>query len=154
MAAPPGELGKRLVFLSVRGRDTTGLPRTRGKRVLGVGDDVTWDTFLDTVASRLSLRGVKAVYHASTGAMMRSLDELQDIEDLEVEVCTRSLQRMHLHAQACPCARYSCPCRPPRSWTRLPETEAPATWAALRPRSAALCRGCRPSARRCRWRCP
>jgi hypothetical protein len=98
MAAPPGELGKRLVFLSVRGRDTTGLPRTRGKRVLGVGDDATWDTFLATVASRLSLRGVKAVYHASTGAVMRSLDELQDIEDLEVEVRTRRKR----HAQTVP----------------------------------------------------
>jgi hypothetical protein len=52
-----------------------------------VADDATWDSFLALVCARLSLRGVKAVYHAASGAVMRSLDELQDIEDLEVEVC-------------------------------------------------------------------
>jgi len=81
------EAGKRVVFVSVRGRDASGLPRTRRKRALGVADDATRDSFLALVCARLSLRGVKAVYHAASGAVMRSLDELQDIEDLEVEVC-------------------------------------------------------------------
>jgi len=76
--------GKRVVFVSVRGRDG-GLPRTRRKRALGVSDDATWESFQHLVCSRLTLRGVKAIYHASSGAQLRSLEELQDIEDLEVE---------------------------------------------------------------------
>ena len=75
-----------MVFVSVRGRDAA-LPRTRRKRALGVGDDVTWEAFCALVCQRLSLRGVKGIYHASSGAPMRSMEELQDIEDLEVEAC-------------------------------------------------------------------
>jgi hypothetical protein len=78
--------GKRVVFVSVRGRDG-GLPRTRRKRALGVADDATWETFQQLVCSRLSLRGVKAIYHSAGGTQLRSLEDLQDIEDLEVEEC-------------------------------------------------------------------
>ena len=77
-----------MVFVSVRGRD--GGPRTRRKRALGLDDDATWESFVQLVCARLSLRGVKAVY-TSSGAQLRSLDEVQDIEDLEVEESEEAL---------------------------------------------------------------
>ena len=90
------------MFVSVRGRDAA-LPRTRRKRALGVSDDTTWEAFCALVCARLSLRGVKAVYHASTGAVMRAMDELQDIEDLEVEA--RACAACVCAAHAAGCAR-------------------------------------------------
>jgi len=73
-----------VVFVSVRGRDAS-VPRTRRKRALGVADGTTWEAFTALVCQRLALRGVAGVYHAATGAVLRSLEDLQDIEDLEVE---------------------------------------------------------------------
>ena len=73
-----------MVFVSVRGRDAA-LPRTRRKRALGVSSDATLDSFHSLVCNRLALRAVKAIYHAD-GRVLRSMEELQDIEDLEVEV--------------------------------------------------------------------
>ena len=81
---PQAEPGTRVVFVSVRGRDAA-LPRTRRKRALGVSSDATLDSFHSLVCTRLALRAVKAIYHAD-GRVLRSMEELQDIEDLEVEV--------------------------------------------------------------------
>lgn len=69
----------------------------------GIGEDVTWEDFTALVCSRLHLRGLKGLYHASTGAPLRSMAELLDVEDLEVEV--RSPERssgartLHNHSE-------------------------------------------------------
>lgn len=82
---------QRVVFVVVRGApaeapaSSAAAPRTRRKRALGVEDGDTWATFTARVAARLQLRGVGAVYRASTGAALASLDDLVDMEDLEVE---------------------------------------------------------------------
>ena len=73
-----------MVFVSVRGRDAA-LPRTRRKRALGVADGTSYDAFVQQLCARLQLRGVKAIFHAASGAPVRSLDEVADVEDLEVE---------------------------------------------------------------------
>ena len=73
-----------MVFVSVRGRDAA-LPRTRRKRALGVPDGTSYDAFVAQLCARLQLRGVKAIFHAASGAPVRSLDEVADVEDLEVE---------------------------------------------------------------------
>ena len=86
-----------MVFVSVRGRDAA-LPRTRRKRALGVPDGTSYDAFVAQLCARLQLRGVKAIFHAASGAPVRSLDEVADVEDLEVEA--RSLffpQRNRCH---------------------------------------------------------
>ena len=57
----------------------------------GVAEDATWEQFSAIVCSRLQLRGIRGVFHAGTGAPLRSMDELQDVEDLEVEVRLLSL---------------------------------------------------------------
>ena len=79
-----GGEGTRVVFVSVRGRDAA-LPRTRRKRALGVADGTTYEAFVQQLCARLQLRGVKAIFHAASGAPVRSLDEVADVEDLEVE---------------------------------------------------------------------
>ncbi len=97
-----------MVFVSVRGRDAA-LPRTRRKRALGVADGTTWEAFSALVCTRLSLRGVKGIYHAASGAPLRAMEELQDIEDLEVEArpaaCSGSVDRSAVcRARADACA--------------------------------------------------
>lgn len=78
-----------MVFVSVRGRDAA-LPRTRRKRALGVADGTSYDAFCAQLCARLQLRGVKAVFHAASGAPVRSLEEVADVEDLEVEARPQS----------------------------------------------------------------
>ena len=110
--------GTRVVFVSVRGRADAKGPRTRRKRALGacpgdsslmqnrllldrtatsgVAEDATWEQFTAVVCSRLQLRGLKGVFHADSRAELRSMDELQDVEDLEVEARTQKM-RLFLH---------------------------------------------------------
>lgn len=51
----------------------------------GIGEDVTWEEFTALVCSRLQLRGLKGLYHAASGAPLRTMAELLDVEDLEAE---------------------------------------------------------------------
>ena len=90
-----------MVFVSVRGRDAA-LPRTRRKRALGVSDGTSYEAFVQQLCARLQLRGVKAIFHAASGAPVRSLDEVADVEDLEVEARSLTPKRAtHSHAAAC-----------------------------------------------------
>lgn len=61
-------------------------------RSTGIGEDVTWEDFTALVCSRLQLRGLKGLYHASTGAPLRSMAELLDVEDLEAEASLFTVQ--------------------------------------------------------------
>lgn len=101
-----------MVFVSVRGRDAA-LPRTRRKRALGVADGTTYEAFVQQLCARLQLRGVKAIFHAASGAPVRSLDEVADVEDLEVEARppnpnAQRLLRCSLHRRHSPRAHAAC----------------------------------------------
>lgn len=76
----------RIVFVAVSNRiDDHSVPRTRRKRALGVADDASFQDFLALCCSRLQLRGIQSITHATTGKAVRGMDDLQDIEDLLVE---------------------------------------------------------------------
>ncbi|CAD7695508.1 unnamed protein product [Ostreobium quekettii] len=69
----------RLVFVSVKGS------QQRRKAAVPVPDGYTWAQFCDQVKLKLKLNNIKAIYLASSGEKIASLDGLEDIDDLFVE---------------------------------------------------------------------
>ena len=63
---------------------STKTPKTQKSRKVAVPvpDGFTWEAFLDQVSQRLKLSGVAALFLASTGERVTSLDCLQDIDEL------------------------------------------------------------------------
>jgi len=89
---------KRVVFVSLKPSSSTDdeannnsslslNPRTRRKRALGVDPLTTsFAEFKSQVANRLQLKfGIKAIRHKGSGMLVKSVEDLLDIEDLEVE---------------------------------------------------------------------
>ena len=87
---------KRVVFVSLKASSsssateattTTLHPRTRRKRALGVDPLTTsFAEFKTQVANRLQLKfGIKSIRHKGSGMLVKSVEDLLDIEDLEVE---------------------------------------------------------------------
>ena len=87
---------KRVVFVSLKAssssseteaNNTTLNPRTRRKRALGVDPLTTsFAEFKSQVANRLQLKfGIKSIRHKGSGMLVKSVEDLLDIEDLEVE---------------------------------------------------------------------
>jgi len=89
---------KRVVFVSLKpstddeGNNSNSSssslnPRTRRKRALGVDPSTTsFAEFKSQVANRLQLKfGIKAIRHKGSGMLVKSVGDLLDIEDLEVE---------------------------------------------------------------------
>ena len=89
---------KRVVFVSLKpstddeGNNSNSSssslnPRTRRKRALGVDPSTTsFAEFKSQVANRLQLKfGIKAIRHKGSGMLVKSVEDLLDIEDLEVE---------------------------------------------------------------------
>ncbi|GMH33031.1 hypothetical protein BSKO_00865 [Bryopsis sp. KO-2023] len=69
----------RLVFVSLR----NSLPRR--KVAVPVPDGYTWAQFIDQVKVKLKIDGVAAIYLASSGEQISSLEGLEDIDELHVE---------------------------------------------------------------------
>ena len=80
----------RLVFVSVRqgGSNTTNQkPSSRRKVAVPIHDGMRWESFVDTVRMKLKLSGVGDMYLVSSGDVVVSLDQLQDIDEVHVEEC-------------------------------------------------------------------
>ena len=84
---------KRVVFVSLKASSssseteantTTLNPRTRRKRALGVDPLTTsFAEFKTQVANRLQLKfGIKSIRHKGSGMLVKSVEDLLDIEDL------------------------------------------------------------------------
>uniref|UniRef100_A0A7S1SZJ8 Uncharacterized protein n=1 Tax=Tetraselmis chuii TaxID=63592 RepID=A0A7S1SZJ8_9CHLO len=69
----------RLVFVSVKGA------QPRRKVAIPVPDSFTFDDFTEKVKQKLKLLSVGSICHLSTGEILTSVDELQDIDELLVE---------------------------------------------------------------------
>ena len=88
---------KRVVFVSLKASSSSSEteantnsnlnPRTRRKRALGVDPLTTsFAEFKTQVANRLQLKfGIKSIRHKGSGMLVKSVEDLLDIEDLEVE---------------------------------------------------------------------
>lgn len=88
---------KRVVFVSLKAPSSSSEteantnsnlnPRTRRKRALGVDPLTTsFAEFKTQVANRLQLKfGIKSIRHKGSGMLVKSVEDLLDIEDLEVE---------------------------------------------------------------------
>jgi len=68
----------RLVFVSVKG------PKSKRKVAVPISDETDWQSFVDTVRLKLKLSGVGDMHLASTGELVQSLDQLQDIDEVQV----------------------------------------------------------------------
>jgi len=66
------------VFVSVKG------PKSKRKVAVPISDETDWQSFVDTVRLKLKLSGVGDMYLASTGELVQSLDQLQDIDEVHV----------------------------------------------------------------------
>lgn len=66
----------RLVFCFVKDS------KPKRKVAIPVPDSYTWEQFLDQVKAKLKLSGVAEIYFSSNGQKVRSVSELQDIDEL------------------------------------------------------------------------
>lgn len=66
----------RLVFVFVRDS------KPRRKVAVPVPDGYSWDQFTQQIKTKLKLSGVGDIYLASSGQIVQSLDDLQDIDEL------------------------------------------------------------------------
>jgi hypothetical protein len=66
------------VFVSVKDA------KPKRKVAVPIPEGGSWESFLAQVRSKLKLSGIAAVYLASTGEQVTSLDDLQDIDELHV----------------------------------------------------------------------
>lgn len=81
----------RLVFVSVRhgGSNNNNNQKSSSRRKVAVPihDGMRWESFVDTVRMKLKLSGVGDMYLVSSGVAVKSLDQLQDIDEVHVEEC-------------------------------------------------------------------
>lgn len=70
--------GSRLVFVSIKNQ------KSKRKVAVPIPDGMEWGRFVDTVRFKLKLSGVGDMYLASTGEVVSSLDQLQDIDEVQV----------------------------------------------------------------------
>lgn len=66
------------MFVSVKG------PKSKRKVAVPISDETDWQSFVDTVRLKLKLSGVGDMHLASTGELVQSLDQLQDIDEVQV----------------------------------------------------------------------
>eukprot|EP00882_Tetradesmus_deserticola_P028815 GHRQ01032111.1.p2 GENE.GHRQ01032111.1~~GHRQ01032111.1.p2 ORF type:complete len:119 (+),score=23.26 GHRQ01032111.1:201-557(+) len=66
----------RLVFCFVKDS------KPKRKVAIPVPDSYTWEQFLDQVKAKLKLSGVAEICFSSNGQQVRSVSELQDIDEL------------------------------------------------------------------------
>lgn len=68
----------RLVFVSIKNQ------KSKRKVAVPIPDGMEWQHFVDTVRFKLKLSDVGDMYLASTGEVVRSLDQLSDIDEVHV----------------------------------------------------------------------
>jgi len=68
----------RLVFVSIKDQ------KSKRKVAIPIPDGMQWQSFVDTVRFKLKLSDVDSMYLASTGEVVSSLDQLQDIDEVHV----------------------------------------------------------------------
>lgn len=68
----------RLVFVSIKDQ------KSKRKVAVPIPDGMAWQSFVDTVRFKLKLPDVGGMYLVSTGEVVSSLDQLQDIDEVHV----------------------------------------------------------------------
>lgn len=77
-----------MVFVSVKDA------KPKRKVAVPIGDNGSWEAFINQVKTKLKLSGIGEIFLASTGERIVRLDQLQDIDELYV-VEVRAYERKH-----------------------------------------------------------